>query len=164
LVCRLWVFTLSARAGFIEQENILANTRRLLRACVVLMIVSSGAVLILRAAEMSGHPLSTVLPVLPTVIFRTHLGHAWIIRIGALILLFFTLTAAGRRHDSRRLTGFMLGIAVIIAMTESASGHASDKGDFSVPEIVDFLHLLAAGFLGGLLRFPCYSSKFGKCG
>ncbi len=43
----------------------------------------------------------------------------------------------------------MLCIAVIIAMTESASGHASDKGDFSIPEIMDFLHLLAAGAWGG---------------
>ena len=43
----------------------------------------------------------------------------------------------------------MLCIAVIIAMTESASGHASDKGDFTIPEIMDFLHLLAAGAWGG---------------
>ncbi len=43
----------------------------------------------------------------------------------------------------------MLCIAVIIAMTESASGHASDKGDFSIPEIMDFLHLLAACAWGG---------------
>jgi putative copper resistance protein D len=43
----------------------------------------------------------------------------------------------------------MLGFAVIISMTESASGHASDKGDFSVAEIMDWLHLFAASLWGG---------------
>ena len=149
LGCRLWVSTLSANTGFIEQEHILANMRRLLGVCMALMIFSSGVNLIWRAAEMSGHPLSTVFPVLPTVIFRTHLGRAWLIRIVALILLSLTLMAGRRLRDSRGFTGFMLCIAVIIAMTESASGHASDKGDFSIPEIMDFLHLLAACAWGG---------------
>jgi len=149
LGCRLWVSTLSANAGFIDKEHILANMRRLLGVCMALMLFSSGVNLIWRAAEMSGRPLSIVFPVLPTVIFRTHLGRAWIIRIGALILLSLTLMVGRRFRDSRGFTGFMLGIAVIIAMTESASGHASDKGDFSVPEIMDFLHLLAACAWGG---------------
>ena len=142
LACRLWVLTLSARAGFIEQENILDAMWKLLPICAAVMIVSSGANLLLRAAEMSGHPLSSVLPVLPKVI-HTHLGRAWLIRIGALILLLITVMAGGRWRGSREVTALMLGIAVIITMTESASGHASDKGDFSVPEIMDFLHLLA---------------------
>src|SRR5512141_1373045 len=87
LACRLWVFTISARAGFIEQETILDAMWKLLAVCAAVMIVSSGANLLLRAAEMSGHPLLAVLPVLPKVIFHTHLGRAWLIRIGALILL-----------------------------------------------------------------------------
>jgi putative copper resistance protein D len=148
LACRLWVFTRSTSTGFIEQEYILATMRRLLGACMAAMILSSSAIVVLRAAEMSGHPLSEVFPVLPTVIFHTHLGRAWLIRIGALILLLIALVA-DRRRDSRGLTGLMLGIAVIMAMTESASGHASDKGDFSVPEIIDFLHFLAASVWGG---------------
>jgi putative copper resistance protein D len=149
LACRLWFFTLSARAGLNQQENILDAMWKLLSVCAAVMIVSSSADLILRAGEMSGHPLSTVLPVLPKVIFHTHLGHAWLIRIGALILLLLTLALFGHRSKSRGFTGFMLGIAVIITMTESASGHASDKGDFSFPEIMDFLHLIATCVWGG---------------
>jgi putative copper export protein len=34
-------------------------------------------------------------------------------------------------------------------MTASASGHASDAGDLSLPEIMDWLHLLAASAWGG---------------
>jgi putative copper export protein len=149
LGCRLWVSTRSATAGFIEQEHILDNIRRLLGVCIALMFFSSGVNLIWRAAEMSGHPLSTILPVLPRVIFHTHLGGAWFIRIVALVLLSLTLLVGRRLRHARGITGFMLCIAVIIAMTESASGHASDKGDFSIPEIMDFLHLLAACAWGG---------------
>lgn len=149
LACRLWVLTLSARAGLIQQENILDAMWKLLAVCATVMIVSSGANLLLRAAEMSGHPLSTLVPVLPKVIFHSHLGRAWLIRIGALIFLLIAVMAGGRRRGSRGVIGLMLGITVIITMTESASGHASDKGDFSIPEIMDFLHLLAAGVWGG---------------
>jgi putative copper resistance protein D len=149
VICRHWAFALAARTGFIEKDNILDTVGNLLAVCATVMIVSSGVDLILRAAEMSGNSVATVFPVLPEVIFRTHLGRAWLIRIGALILLLITLLAGGRRRGSRGLMGLMLGITVVIAMTESASGHASDKGDFSVPEIMDFLHLLAAGVWGG---------------
>ncbi|MGC1455875.1 MAG: CopD family protein [Nitrospirota bacterium] len=149
LACRLWVFPLSVYTGLIEQDNILDTTWNLLAVCAAVMMVSSSVNLILRAAEMSGNSLSTVFPVLPAVIFRTHLGRAWLIRIVCLVLLLISLLAGGRRSSSRGLMGLMLGIAIIIAMTESASGHASDKGDFSVPEIMDFLHLLAAGVWGG---------------
>jgi putative copper resistance protein D len=149
VICRHWVFTLAARTGFIEKDNILDTAGHLLSVCATVMIVSSGVNLILRASEMSGNSLATVFPVLPAVIFRTHLGRAWLFRIGALVLLLITLLAGERRNGSRGLMGLMLGIAVIIAMTESASGHASDKGDFSVPEIMDFLHIVAAGVWGG---------------
>jgi putative copper resistance protein D len=114
-----------------------------------LMIFSSSVNLILRAAEMSGHPLSTVNLVLGTVIFHTHLGHAWLVRIGALFLLFLALVVTRRSRDSRAFTVIMLAIALVILMTESASGHASDKGDFSIPEIMDYIHFLAASAWGG---------------
>jgi putative copper export protein len=43
----------------------------------------------------------------------------------------------------------MLLLSLIVSMTASASGHASDAGDFSLPEIMDWLHLLAASVWGG---------------
>jgi copper resistance protein D len=149
LGCRLWAFGRSASSASLDQEAIRLGIRRMLGVCVTLMIFSSSVNLILRAAEMSGHPLSTVTLVLGTVIFHTHLGHAWLIRIGALFLLFLALVVTRRSRDSRAFTVFMLAIAVVIIMTESASGHASDKGDFSIPEIMDFIHFLAASAWGG---------------
>jgi putative copper export protein len=98
---------------------------------------------------MSGQPISGVLPALPTVVLRTHLGKVWIIRMSALALLAMAVAAGRRRPRSRRLPYLMLGCAIVISATESASGHASDAGDFSVPEIMDWLHLLGPMVWGG---------------
>jgi putative copper export protein len=112
-------------------------------------IVSSAAEMLVRALEISGQSFASVFPVLPTVFFRTHIGRVWVIRIAALLLLFITYAAAGRYRDSRRLLSCMLVLGLIISMTKSASGHASDAGDFSLPEIMDWLHLIASSFWGG---------------
>jgi putative copper export protein len=43
----------------------------------------------------------------------------------------------------------MLGAVVVVAFTRSASGHAADAGDFKLPELMDWLHLIVASFWGG---------------
>jgi putative copper export protein len=43
----------------------------------------------------------------------------------------------------------MLGVVVVVAFTRSASGHAADAGDFRLPELMDWVHLVAASFWGG---------------
>jgi putative copper export protein len=46
----------------------------------------------------------------------------------------------------------MLGCALVVSAMDSASGHASDTGDLSIAEIMDWLHLVAAlVWAGGLL-------------
>jgi putative copper export protein len=113
------------------------------------MLGSSVIDLIMRASEMSGKPTSAVFPLLPAVISRTHLGRVWLIRIAALLLLALTLTAGRRFRDARSFLAFVLGLTLVASMTESASGHASDKGDFSLREIMDWLHLLGTSVWGG---------------
>ncbi|HSA77458.1 MAG TPA: CopD family protein [Nitrospirota bacterium] len=113
-------------------------------------IMASGfADILVRAAEMSGKPLQAVLPVLTTVILKTHIGRIWLIRMAALILLSVTMITARRSRNSRAFLYFVLVFLVVISVTESASGHASDAGDFSVAEIMDWLHLLGALAWGG---------------
>jgi len=149
LVCRLLVFTPSTGAEVSSQGSILANIWRSFGICLGIMIAGSVSELLMRAAEMSGQPVSEAFPILPTVILKTHFGSTWLIRIAALILLSIMLTAGRRYRDSHGFLLPTLGLALIISMTASASGHASDKGDFSVAEIMDWLHLLAASVWGG---------------
>jgi len=149
LVCRLWVLGASADNEVAYQGHLLTRLWRSFGIGIAVLIASSIADLFVRAMEISGQPLSAVFPVLPAVVFRTHIGHVWLMRMAALILLSLTF-AAGRGHrNSRGFLFVMLGFALVISMTESASGHASDKGDFSAPEIIDWLHLMASSVWGG---------------
>ena len=149
LVCRLWVLENSTQFESPPQQSLVTSRWRGFGIVTVVMIASSIGDLLVRAVEMSGQPLSEVFPVLPTVVFHTHLGHAWLIRIAAFILLAVMVKAGNRYRDSRRYLYLMLGVGLVASMTKSATGHAADAGDFSVPEIIDWLHLLATLAWGG---------------
>ena len=81
---------------------------------------------------MSGQPFPAFLSVVPTVIFRTHYGIVWIIRIGVFYLLVISKMAV-RYRDTPAFLLFMLVLILIVSITSSASGHASDAGDLSLP-------------------------------
>ncbi len=149
LVCRLVVFPPSADGGSAHHEKLLGRIWRSFGIGIVAIFVCSIAGLMVRASEMSGQPISDVFSVLPTVLFKTHFGRAWLTRLATIIVLLISLKVFGRYRDSRIFLVFMLGLTVVISATESASGHASDAGDFSIPEITDWLHLLAASAWGG---------------
>ncbi len=148
IVCRLWFFTPSTQGEFSYQENFVSGMWTLFCFGLAFLIAGSIVELLSRTAEMSGQPFPAFFSVLPTVLFRTHYGSVWIIRIAALFLLALSKMAV-RYRDTRTFLFFMLLLGLIVAMTASASGHASDAGDLSLPEIMDWLHLLAASVWGG---------------
>ncbi len=148
IVCRLWFFTPSIQDEFSYQENFVPRMWTLFCFGLAFLIAGSIVELFSRTAEMSGQPFPAFFSVLPTVLFRTHYGSVWIVRIGALFLLALSKMAV-RYRDTRVFLFFMLLLGLVVAMTASASGHASDAGDLSLPEIMDWLHLLAASVWGG---------------
>jgi putative copper resistance protein D len=150
LVCSLWVVGSAQADPNPVSEDLLAGMWQLLRIGAAALFVSSILALLVRAGEMSGHPVTGVLPALPTVLLRTHLGHAWLLRMAAIVALLAT-TAAGRSLRSRLSRAFMLGCVVVVSAMDSASGHAANTGDFSAAEIIDWLHLIAALVWGGAL-------------
>jgi putative copper export protein len=113
--------------------------------------------------EMSGQSVSEIASVLPVVLFKTHYGTVWLIRVAALVLLVGAKTAM-RYRDTRTFLVFMLILSLAVSMTSSASGHGSDAGDFSVPEIMDWLHLTAACLWGGGLIVLTFSVLPGLIG
>jgi putative copper resistance protein D len=150
LVCRLWVVpTRTSLTEMLDSEILIAGLWRLLGVCITVLVLSSAALLFARTAEMSGLPFTALLPAVPTVLFKSHYGRVWLLRAVALAVLCIGWWR-GRRHlESRSISVFMLCAGVFIAMTRSASGHASDGGDFSIPELMDWLHLMAASVWGG---------------
>ena len=147
LVCSLWVVGSAQGDAVSVQEDLLSGMGQLLRIGVVALFVSSILGLLVYSAEMTGHPIAGALPALPTVLLRTHLGHAWLLRMAAIVALSVAIISAGAH--SRRSRMVMLGCAALVSATYSASGHASDAGDFSAAEIMDWLHLVAALVWGG---------------
>ena len=148
IVCRLWFFTPSMEGAFSYRGNFRPGLWKLFCFGLALLIAGSVAGLIGRAVEMSGRPVSGIPPVLPLVLFKTHYGTVWCVRIGALILMALS-AAVARYRDTRTFLVLMLFFAVVVSMTSSASGHGADTGDFSVPEMMDWLHLIAACLWGG---------------
>jgi putative copper resistance protein D len=150
LGCRLWVLpTVEGVPGAIGVEAVRLSLWRLLVSGMAALTVSSLAEFVGRAAEMSGQPLSVILPVLPTVLFHTHYGWVWLMRPIALSALWLGWWMDKQRPGSQRIPAVMLGAGALIAMTRSAAGHAADWGDLTVPEISDWVHLMASSLWGG---------------
>jgi putative copper export protein len=150
LGCRLWVLpAVAAVPGAIGVEAVLAVLWRLLAAGIAALTVSSLAELAGRTAEMSGQPLSATLPVLPTVLFHTHYGRVWLMRPVALTVLWLAWWRGRSTLRSRLIPAVMFGAGALIAVTRSASGHAADWGDPSLPELIDWVHLMASSLWGG---------------
>ena len=150
LACRLYVIH-PAPTGPLDMQPLLTRLWRLFLVCLIVLVPSSAVGLIQRACEMSGTPLGEVFAVLPVVLFSTHYGHAWLIRIAALAVLWIAWWLGRQRLHSRTPSNFMLAGALILGMTRSASGHGADEGDFSLPELMDWIHLLAASLWSGSL-------------
>jgi putative copper resistance protein D len=156
IVCRLWFFSPSTQTEFSYQGNVVSGMWKLFCFGLAFIIGGSVAGLVFRSMEMSGQPVSEIASVLPLVLFKTHYGTVWLVRIGALVLLAVSKTAV-RYRDTRTFLIFMLILALTVSMTSSASGHGSDAGDFSAPEIMDWLHLIAACLWGGGLMVLTFS-------
>jgi putative copper resistance protein D len=164
IVCRLWFFTSSMQTEFSYQGNSISGMWKLFCFGLALLIGCAFAGLIARSVEMSGQPVSAISPVLPVVLFKTHYGTVWLVRIGALLLLAVAKTAV-RYRDTRTFLVFMLILALTVVMTSSASGHGADAGDFSMPEIMDWLHFVAACLWGGglmVLTFSVFPDLIGR--
>ncbi len=60
------------------------SLRRLLMLCLIALVISSISNFIQRTMEMSGLGITAILPVLPTVLFKTHYGRIGLVRSAGL--------------------------------------------------------------------------------
>ena len=84
LSCRIWVLHVTGNVSDKRDEGLLlANVWKLIGLTVAMLVLSSSVLLLTRTAEMSGLPLAAGLSLVPTVLFKTHYGQAWLIRVTA---------------------------------------------------------------------------------
>src|SRR5690349_12589079 len=120
----------------------LVPTRRRLRVwglvCVVVVAITTGAELLLRARTLAGGDLGQAARAVPLVLSRTHFGAIWIARLVLIAALLVVAAVAARG-------------ARAVALTTALSGHAADWGDVTPSVFFDWLHVLAASlWIGGL--------------
>lgn len=122
----------------------------LLAICLGILTLSSLGILTERTMLMSGSPLQAVPALLPLVLLKTHFGTVWLIRAGALLWLWIAWTA-GRRTQGRLMAVLMLIGTLVLAVSRSVSSHAADQGDFTLPELMNWMHLVSVSVWGGTL-------------
>ncbi|MBI2902789.1 MAG: CopD family protein, partial [Candidatus Methylomirabilis oxyfera] len=126
--------------------------RRVVAASIGLVALTSVADLVLRTLLMSGGNVADLGSALPVVLRQTHYGAVWIARISLLGVLAMAWLLG--RQDARPVSlssGLSLIAATLVTLTTTLSGHAADWGDFTLPVLIDWLHLLAAStWFGGL--------------
>jgi len=128
-----------------------------------------------RTVEMSGLPWDEAFSALPLVLSATHYGMTWLVRMTAIIVLWFGWWRM-RKQGSRLLNWVMMLAAASVVWSVSASSHAADWGDFIWPEWVSWLHIMAGSiWVGGILVFvlmfygrlrnqtECSSALFASC-
>ncbi len=145
---RLWILPALPLA---EAGRIQAAMGRLIAVCFVVLCATSVASLALRIAVMSGEPVFRGLLNAPQVILHTHYGPVWALRPVALVVLIVAWFAARRNALGAAPWVAMLVASAIFGASRSASGHPADAGDFSLQELLDWLHLMAISvWLGGV--------------
>ncbi len=160
---------LIARVGLLppaafDIEGMTRAWHRLLGLTLILLTPTGVALLLVRVMAMGGNSLAETLPMLPAVLRQTHFGHIWALHLFGLLVLWIGWGVSWRRPD-RGATWFMLIAAVLTAFTYSASSHAADRGDFTLTELNDWLHLLSASVWGGgilasaLFIFPALKKR-----
>jgi putative copper export protein len=151
LLCSLWVLAPATSGDTSGRNRIFARLWRYFGIGVALIALCSAADLVSRTAEMSGRSISTALPLLPAVIMHTHFGAVWLIRMAGLVLSVVIMLIGRNYRGERWLLRSLFVIFLVIAFTESATGHAADSGDFTVAEFADLIHLVACtAWAGGV--------------
>lgn len=114
------------------------------RRCLLGLLAATAADLLQRIFHMTGSWSQAAQAIHP-MLFVTHVGHVWIVR-SALVLALLLLESLTSGWKSLRLM-----LAMLLGVTIAVTGHAADRGDFTVHVLMDSVHVIAAGlWVGGL--------------
>jgi len=123
--------------------------RRTTFLCATSILLALCAQSYLTTATMIGaSALADVRLQLATVLTDTHAGRN-ILACTALVLVFLLALTSPRRAQSGTDTWITLGLLTTLAAVRAASGHAAADGDFTLPEYVQFAHLISIAIWAG---------------
>ncbi len=142
VIARLWL------ARDLEEES--ANgLRRKAIVCTALMLLGLSAQAVLSTATMIGSSsFAAVRAQFADVMTGTHAGRALLCN-GAIALLLVMMAPVRRMWQSRPGTASLLTVLAILAATRAATGHPAADGDFTLPELMQFVHLASIAIWSG---------------
>jgi len=162
LATELWVIPHSMPGADVLHDGVW----RLLGLALVGLTLTSIIGLLLRTGEMSNLPWEQAFSVLPLVLSKTHYGMTWLVRMAGVGVLCFgwwrlkkRIGSFFPRRESKQLPSLaflyaMMAAVASVAWSVSASSHAADWGDFTLPEWTSWLHIMVGSvWLGGILAF-----------
>lgn len=135
-VARLWLGR-SHESGWAEARR--QPVRYAAIASVFIALTANVLLLWIESAAMAEVPLSQAGAATWSMLTATHLGLAWSIGMGGLVL-----AAAGaimQRDRSTMPAMLTLASLAVFWYTRSMVSHAASEGDFSLPLLADWLHL-----------------------
>ena len=118
------------------------TVRRVVLVALAIALCASAVVLWFQAAAMAEVPLAQAGDATRSMLSSTHLGLAWKIGMGALMLAISAMALARPGRHERALV--LVGLAAMAGFlyTRSMVSHASADGDFSALMVVDWVHLI----------------------
>jgi putative copper resistance protein D len=145
LIARLWVSSCS-------EEKLVNGLRGRVVGCALVLLAALSAQAILAVATMIGSSnLGSIRGQFADVMTSTHAGRALLCN-SAVALLLLAMAPMRRMWQSRVGTALLLSVLAILAATRAATGHPAADGDFTLPELVQFVHLASiAIWSGGVL-------------
>ncbi len=128
--------------------------------CLAVLMVTGIALLLTRTEEMAGNSQAGLFASLEVVLAKTHFGHVWALHLLAVLFLWPVCAVTVTRPTSPSCLMLAVAGMVVLAFTYSAVSHAGDRGDFTVAELNDWLHVVSTSVWGGgifvtqLVAFP----------
>lgn len=124
------------------------RARASLVAAALVLVLADGGWLIYKAASVAGSGLLDGVAVLPDVLAKTHVGHAWCVAFGGAAVL----VLAACMYRGGRLGQAVLALAVLACAGGAALlGHAADAGVLSFAAAMQLLHVLSTAVWGGVV-------------
>lgn len=118
--------------------------------CLLGFTASSMAGLLLQTASISELPVIDALPMVSTVLFETHYGQLWLIRICTVIVAGIFWAWHWRQFSNRQtLPYFSFCALLVIIVTLSTAGHAGDDGLITLTNIANIIHISSGLLWGG---------------
>jgi putative copper export protein len=135
-----------------------AERRRLQRlraVCLIALIITSLAEIVIRGRTMTGAGMTAVLHAVPAILTHTHFGQIWLVRF---TLLAGALCLAGSTARGMRTATLVMALGT--AFTTTVTGHAGDWGDLSLSAAIDYVHVVASSmWVGGLLSLVILGNR-----